>query len=41
MEALYKKVVQVILECKDVIALTGAGVSAERGVKIIIYDNGL
>jgi NAD-dependent SIR2 family protein deacetylase len=32
MEALYIKVAQLIFECKDVVALTGAGMSAETGL---------
>jgi len=41
MEALYKKVVQVIQKCKDVVALTGAGVSAESGIQTYRDRNGL
>ena len=41
MAALYKKVAQVILDCRNVVALTGAGVSAESGIQTFRDKNGL
>jgi len=41
MEALYKSVGEVIFECRDVVALTGAGVSAESGIQTFRDKNGL
>ena len=41
MEEIYKKVVEVIFESKDVVALTGAGMSAESGIQTFRDKDGL
>jgi NAD-dependent deacetylase len=41
MEELYKKVALLILSCNDVVALTGAGMSAESGIQTFRDKNGL